>query len=400
MTTTLASAQVRPRPAQAGPELSALLDRFPPRILEPTWAATEQSRDALLARLLAPPFVVDSPSNQAGRRAGLVKVLRWLQDQPGRTWQQRWQASGADAAGNVAWRHLACQGLRGRHWVGDAPQAEFIELGRGMLALLGGDVIRPSIAWLSTPVLPSSWLPRWPVVVIRSLFAKLAALCTADPANAATKQTALRRVAAVLAARGGTVAQITVGDCLHLVQTLAGERGDTSLYFYQLLQALGVFGPGAPSTTRVFAAPGQQSVEQLVDRYDFACRPVRDLLVAYLRERQPTLDYTSLRNLSFELGKMFWKDLEAHHPGIDSLRLTPEVTVAWKQRIALKKTVVDAAGPAGSRVQAPRCDRGINSSGHRPSVLPRHRPVGDAGPARFGNRERALSHPRRGNVDA
>jgi hypothetical protein len=49
-------------------------------------------------------------------------------------------------------------------------------------------------------------------------FAKLAALCTADPANAATKQTALRRIAAVLAANGGTVAQITVGDCLHLVQ--------------------------------------------------------------------------------------------------------------------------------------------------------------------------------------
>ena len=132
----------------------------------------------------------------------------------------------------------------------------------------------------------------------------------------------------MLAAKGGTVGEITVGDCLELVETLAGERrrADTSSYFYQLLQALGVFGPGAPSTIAgVRAAPGQQSVEQMVDRYDFACRPVRDLLVAYLRERQPTLDYTSLRDLSFGLGKMFWKDLEAHHPGIDSLRLSPEV---------------------------------------------------------------------------
>jgi integrase len=360
VTTTQAPAQVRPRPAQAGPELSALLDRFPPRNPEPVWAATEQSRDALLVRLLAPPFVVDSPSNQSGRRAGLVKVLRWLQEQPGHTWQQRWQASGADAAGNVAWRHLACQGLRGRHWVGDAPHAEFIELGRGMLALLGGDVIRPSIVWLSTPGAAKHLVAEMARSRDPGAFAKLAALCTADPGNVATKQTALRRIAAVLAANGGTVAQITVGDCLHLVQTLAGERGDTSLYFYQLLQALDVFGPGAPSTTRVFAAPGQQSVEQLVDRYDFACRPVRDLLVAYLRERQPTLDYTSLRNLSFGLGKMFWKDLETHHPGIDSLRLSPEVTVAWKQRIALKKTVVKDSAGRQAAVQASRSDRGIN----------------------------------------
>jgi hypothetical protein len=110
----------------------------------------------------------------------------------------------------------------------------------------------------------------------------------------------------------------------------------------------------------VFAAPGQQSIEQLVDRYDFACRPIRDLLVAYLHERQPTLDYTSLRNLSFGLGKMFWKDLETHHPGIDSLRLSPEVTVAWKQRIALKKTVVKDSAGRRAAVQAPRCDRGIN----------------------------------------
>src|SRR6266487_659422 len=354
--------QVRPRPAQPGPELSALLNRFPPRRAQRAWAASEQSRDVVLARLLSPPFVVDSPSNQAGRRAGLVKILRWLQEQPGHTWQQRWQASGADTAGNVAWRHLASRGLRGRQWVDTAPHTEFIELGRGMLALLGGDVIRPSIGWLSTPGAAMHLVAEMARGRDPGAFAKLAALCAADPANAATKQTALRRIAAVLAANGGTVAQITVGDCLHLMQALPRERGrsDTSLYFYQLLHALDVFGPDAPATVRVFAAPGQQSVEQLIDRYDFACRPVRDLLVAYLRERQPTLDYTSLRSLSFGLGKMFWKDLEVHHPGIDSLRLSPEIAVAWKQRIAVKTiTVKDPAGRRAT-VQAPRSDRGIN----------------------------------------
>jgi hypothetical protein len=187
-------------------------------------------------------------------------------------------------------------------------------------------------------------------------FAKLAALCAADPANTPTKQGALRRISTVLAAKGGVIADITVGDCLQVVDTLASERdrSDTSLYFYQLLHALKVFPPAAPSTVRVFTAPGQQSVEQLVDRYDFAGRPVRDLMVAYLRERQPTLDYTSLRNLSFGLGRMFWKDLEVHHPGIASLRLPPEVATGWKQRITLKKTTVTDQTGRQEQVQAAR----------------------------------------------
>jgi hypothetical protein len=35
----------------------------------------------------------------ANHRRGLPVLLDWLGEQPGRTWQQRWLASGADAAG-------------------------------------------------------------------------------------------------------------------------------------------------------------------------------------------------------------------------------------------------------------------------------------------------------------
>ena len=45
----------------------------------------------------------------------------------------------------------------------------------------------------------------------------------------------------------------------------------------------------------------------------------------YLRERQPALDYNSLESLANFLGKLFWSDLERHHPGIDSLHLSVEV---------------------------------------------------------------------------
>lgn len=42
---------------------------------------------------------------------------------------------------------------------------------------------------------------------------------------------------------------------------------------------------------------------------------------------------------------MFWADLEAHHPGIDSLHLSTEVADAWKQRLRTKQqTVISATG--------------------------------------------------------
>ena len=55
-----------------------------------------QSRAAVLERLLAPPFALGtSQAPQHVRKLGLLKVLDWLAAQPGSTWQERWNASGA-----------------------------------------------------------------------------------------------------------------------------------------------------------------------------------------------------------------------------------------------------------------------------------------------------------------
>ncbi|MFJ4428870.1 hypothetical protein [Streptomyces bobili] len=47
----------------------------------------------------------------------------------------------------------------------------------------------------------------------------------------------------------------------------------------------------------------------------------------------PELDHVSLRSIARNLCRLFWRDLEIHHPGIDSLRLTAEVAQAWKERL-------------------------------------------------------------------
>ena len=118
--------------------------------------------------------------------------------------------------------------------------------------------------------------------------------------------------------------------------------------FYLRLRSLGIFPEDAPATIRAFGlAAGRLSIEELVDRYPIRCQPVRDLIVDYLRERQPSLDYTSLDAVSRTLAGLFWTRVEALSPGIDTLRLTP--ALAWKQDVATKKRT--AVGPDGTVVE-------------------------------------------------
>ena len=97
-----------------------------------------------------------------------------------------------------------------------------------------------------------------------------------------------------------------VGDCLELLATAAERVPPTGPLFYQLLRAHGDLGPDAPAAIEVFSGRGQPGCEQRIDRFRIACRPVRDVLVDYLRERQPAVDFSTLQRLAYLLGKLFW----------------------------------------------------------------------------------------------
>ncbi|HEX9041541.1 MAG TPA: hypothetical protein VF838_10995 [Trebonia sp.] len=100
-----------------------------------------------------------------------------------------------------------------------------------------------------------------------------------------------------------------LADTQRQVHARGGQR---KVDFYLRLRSLGVFPAGAPATIRAFGmAQGQLTVEELVDRYQIQCKPVRDLLVDYLRERQPALDYSSLDAISASLAGRFWARIEA-----------------------------------------------------------------------------------------
>ena len=106
-------------------------------------------------------------------------------------------------------------------------------------------------------------------------------------------------VATILAAKGGTIGDITVGDCLELlhVAVRANARHHTSPLLLPAAAQREFPGRGARDDASV-RRPRPADREQLIDRYGIDCQPVRDLLVEYLRERQPAVDYSTLQSLA------------------------------------------------------------------------------------------------------
>jgi hypothetical protein len=320
-------------------QTDVLRTRFPTRPAATTWPQTRLSRQRLLQRLLATPFVADTPVGEENRRRGLRIVLDWLETQPGETWQQRWLASGADNDGRVDWRGFPVRWRKAT--TSFDCRFDAAVLGTGLLSLMCADVIRPGLAWLVTTATPKRLAAEMARTRDPVGFAELTARCEANPVGESTTRVALHRIAVIMAAKGGAVADISIGDCLELLEVAADActfSSHKSPYFYQLLHALGVFGSTAAPTVRALSDQRQLSVEQLVDRCGIQCRPVRDLLVDYLRERQVSVDHVTLVRLADTLGRLFWRDLELRHPGIDSLRLAPTVAAGWKQRIGMKTT--------------------------------------------------------------
>jgi hypothetical protein len=337
-----------------------LLAAFPPRPIASSWPATEASRSAVLARVLAAPFTLDNPASQQTRRLGVLAVLNWLQTHPGDSWQQRWHASGAED--QTDWRDVITAAAAGRSRARTATGTHLPHLSPGLLVLICADVIRPSLGWLLR-FAPARRNLATEMARTRdtAAFAALAELCTQGRAGLQTGQQALTRVAVILAAKGGPVAAVRVGDCVELLQVTAGMRATSEVHahsplFYQLLRSHGVLSEDAPAAIEMFSGRGQPTCEQLIDRYRIACRPVRDVLVDYLRERQPSVDFSSLQRFAYLLGKLFWADLEAHHPGIDSLKLPRDVAAAWKQRVMTRTRTTTS--PVGDQVRltSPRLD--------------------------------------------
>lgn len=336
MTALTASTQ-KPSASQSGSTTvkQALRAKFPPREVPASWPASLESKDRILQRLTEPPLRPANTPTLHARRRGARDLLTWLEQFPGESWQQRWLASGAGDR-KQAW--ILEQVSRSLPPDTTTQTIRSQDLSSGLLALLCADVIRPSFATLTAR---RSRHLREAVAGSRDPegFARLKQLAPPDLWSSTVGTMARNLIALIMLSKGGMVADITVGDCIELrsVVNKTQSRGRHASLFYSWLRELGVFPPDAPNTLRrMHVYAGQRTPAELVDRYGLKCQPIRDLIVDYLTERQPALDYTSLEDLSRTLARTFWADLERHHPGIDSLALDTEVAAAWKQRVQTK----------------------------------------------------------------
>jgi site-specific recombinase XerD len=321
--------------------------RFPPRPVKESWPATLRSRPQVMRRVASLLSRLPTSRAEYDRRRGLALLLDWLEEQPGQTWQERWLNSGADTAGE-RWAQGPAQWLRcsGKY---SANRLELMT--SSLLLLVGSDVVRPSLGWLLTGGKKRKLARNMIRARDPEGFEKLLRCCEQNQAITIDAQKrVLFRTAVIIAAKGGVIADITVGDLLEMLDAESGvrSRADSGSTTFWVLREMGIFGAGVPAL-REIRDGGQRSVEELVDRHRIACRPIRDLLVDYLKERQLSIDYTTLFGNSYQLVKCFWLDLEQHHPGIGSLRLPPQVAAAWKQRLRTRNKA--AIGLDGERIE-------------------------------------------------
>ncbi|MYS93815.1 MULTISPECIES: tyrosine-type recombinase/integrase [Streptomyces] len=326
MTTTVLTAPAKAPRKLAGAEAAALLEKFPPRERAASWPMTEADSEYILDTLQQPPFRVKRNA-QVTRMVGARIILSWLQTFPGSTWQACWDASPA-AHSPSGWHRDVIDWAAN---VGRKPTTAC--LASGTLALICVDAIRPTLAWLAAS---TSGALRPAIAATRDPdgFARLEAQFPEDIRSTRHASAGLQGVSRLIAAFGGLVKDIVVGDLLALLQATDYDAARGVRIAYTALRDLGQFPPDAPATLlRLQTRAGQVTPAALVDRYELRCRPVRDLLVDYLTERQPSLDHNSLITLSSALANNFWADLERHNEGISSLHLPAEVAAAWKARV-------------------------------------------------------------------
>src|SRR5262249_7390323 len=126
--------------APAQPRNSQLRRQVPSQPPPGWWAGTAPDEDEGLRGPTPPPVPPGVQATRAGRRRGTAKLVRWLSSFPGSTWQQRWEASGAEEHRGSSWLPLPLGWLRGN---GLGASYDENDLSSGLLMLICGDVIRP-----------------------------------------------------------------------------------------------------------------------------------------------------------------------------------------------------------------------------------------------------------------
>ena len=295
------------------------------------WARARAPRQAILELAFALPVGRQHVKTRAERRFCTDRMLDWLESLPGENWQQRWNASGCEAQGR-SWAHAPTQHVM-QSWPTPITEQRARRITMtGIHVLLCAGVLRPGYPWLLSCQLKSTYAhirqltdPGW--------YTQAAEICERNGHRLRTQLDALMHLSRITMHTGRGPRELTAEDLLTYYRTAISVTRQANYFAltWELMRRTNIFPADTPALRHALVG-GQRSVPELVDSFALVCRPVRDVLVRYLSERAAAVDHGTLRGLAGKLVGAFWKDLEEHHPGIDSLHLSPEVAEAWRQR--------------------------------------------------------------------
>ncbi|WP_298867630.1 tyrosine-type recombinase/integrase [uncultured Microbacterium sp.] len=269
----------------------------------------------------------------ARRRRAIVALLRWLDEFPGDTWEERWLLSGLDAAPKT-W--AATVG-------GDVDQLARVLVG-ALNALLLARVVRPSYSWQLSAVYQNRNSSLFLEIHEPEAIERLRSLPAYQAANDLAQRNAEMCIARVLLRTGKRIAQLRGEDLLAYADVVRSSyRKHREHLAWELLVALGPLASEPPTLRGAWASSTrsrQHTVTGLVQRYGIPESPVRELLIDYLNEVKPGMDYGSLEGLAYKLVRVFWCEVLAINPDQTDLRLSKEVATAWMERL---QTTIDGS---------------------------------------------------------
>ncbi|WP_435593860.1 tyrosine-type recombinase/integrase [Nocardia sp. bgisy118] len=247
----------------------------------------------------------------------------WLDQFPGDTYQARWVASGADTDG--------------RGWLDSitANHHQRNRFSRAHEAIVCCGAIRPSYAFLLTVRSKRLW-STWRQEHDTAMFTRIAQVADGLGRDPSKTGATLIDFCRMSIRTGKPLAELTVDDLLDYRIAVIDIKGTNNSISYATAyhcgRAIGLFGDG-PAEFEALLTMKQRSPAEIVAQYEIASDSMRWLLTEYLTDRRPSMDYTSFYQLAHRLCRLFWGDIEAHHPGIDTHRLSRTQIEAWKQRL-------------------------------------------------------------------
>lgn len=256
----------------------------------------------------------------------VASLIEGLLAHPGRTWQERWEASGAERIpGSRNWVR-AFPGLEA------AARAPVAGPGMGVSLLIALDALRPSVPFLARNgrIKLNGYLP-WTSDGLEKAHADYHAARTKVPPDGR------RALWIIQAATGKHLSEVTADDLVAYTRLVTDKKvRATAGVAWDLLKILAIAPADAPSLHQL-AHRKRRDVSQMVEFYKVEPPDVAEMFVRYLRNREPSLDYSSLRHVAYELLRNFWIPIRSRSPHQSDLRIDPELGQWWKRSYATER---------------------------------------------------------------